>query len=133
MKAGDEVNKGDVMMTVEGMKMEVRRKKLKTYTYIPIIFPFPLPFCFSPYLLSFISFPPFSFLPFPSSLSPSPLFSAILLFPFAYSFPFSPPQTNIMAAQQGKVQSVLYKAGDNVPAFSTVIEFQDEDSSSSSS
>lgn len=42
---------------------------------------------------------------------------------------FTPPlsyQTNILAAKKGQVKSVLFQEKDNVPAYSTVIEFEQD-------
>lgn len=35
-------------------------------------------------------------------------------------------QTNILAAKEGTIRSVLFQEKDNIPAFSTVIEFQED-------
>ena len=78
MEQGQEVKKGDILVTVEGMKMEVSSPHDKIQNFHV---QFPVPF-----------------------------------------------KTNIMAAKAGTIKSVLFKEKDSIPAFSTVIEFQEESS-----
>ena len=123
MKAGDVIKKGSVLMTVEGMKMEVSylgdertifsqlslaiQKAIELRSHLTFTFFLSLSSC-SP-----VTHLPPSFLLPPLAPLPSPL-----------TCPHT--QTHILAVKDGQVKTVFYAPKDNVPAFSRVIEFEED-------
>ena len=104
MEPGDIIEKGSVLMTVEGMKMEVSQLQLAV-SFLQLV------------MEAYLS-PSFSLLPSPHS---HPLPPPLTPIPTPQSY-----KTHILAVKDGKVKTVFYAPKDNVPAFSRVIEFEED-------
>lgn len=113
MKAGDVIKKGSVLMTVEGMKMEVSclGDERPIFSQLSLAIQKAIELC--SHLIFHVLFVPLLLLPRHSPPLPSPL-----------TCPHT--QTHILAVKDGQVKTVFYAPKDNVPAFSRVIEFEED-------
>ena len=124
MKAGDVIKKGSVLMTVEGMKMEVSclGDERTIFSQLSLAIQKTIELC--SHLTFHVLFALLSSCSPVTHLPPSFLLPPLAPLPSPLTCPHT--QTHILAVKDGQVKTVFYAPKDNVPAFSRVIEFEED-------